>query len=71
MNCIKENDSLRKKNKTYYNTMKILLYFLKHEKPEQNSRQFNVKNVNRLLKIFELKDYLRLKTENHISTFVF
>ena len=71
MNRIKENDSLRKKSKAYYDTIKILLYFLKHEKFEQNFRQLNVKNVNHLLRIFELKDCLRLKTENHISIFVF
>ena len=34
MNYMRENDSLREKNKTYYNTMKISLYFLKHEKFE-------------------------------------
>ena len=71
MNCIKKNDSLREKSKAYCDMMKISLYLLKHEKFEQNSRQFNVKNVNRLLKIFELKDCLKLKTENHILTFVF
>ena len=70
MDRMGENDSLREKSKAYCGTVKIPLYLLKHEGPEQNPRQLNAKNVNRLLRIFELEGCLRLETENHIPALV-
>ena len=66
-----EKQYLFEKNKAFCEIYRISLCKLIHEKFDINSRQLNVKNVNRLQKVFELKNCLRLNSNNYVYALIF
>ncbi len=60
----------REKGSAYCGSVKVPLHSLKHEEPEQSSRQLDMKNVNRLINIFKLEGCQRLEADNYVPTLV-
>ena len=72
MDCISdiEKQYLLEKNKAFCGAFRIPLCKLRHEEPDINPRQLDVKNVKRLQKIFELEGCLRLEPDNYIPALI-
>ncbi len=61
----------REKSQTFRESFKIFLDKLQHEKHRDNMRQFNKKNVSRLMNVFRAEDCLRRDIEHHMLTLIF
>lgn len=61
----------REKSQTFRESFKISLDKLQHEKHRDNVRQFNEKNVSRLMNVFRAENCLRRDIEHYMSTLIF
>lgn len=61
---------VQEKTKAYCGSIKVPLHLLKHEGAERNPRQFDFKNVQRLITVFKLEGCLRLDPDNHVPVLI-
>lgn len=65
-----EKKYLLERNKALCGIFRIPLCKLKHEGPDVNPRQLDLKNVQRLLNIFELEGCLRMEPDNYVPALI-
>lgn len=58
------------RSKAYGGSITYPIHRLRHESASDNPRQLDLKNVGRLVKVFELEGCHRLKVENHIPALI-
>lgn len=59
------------KNQAFYDFVKLWIRQFRLEDSIINSRQYDSKNVSRLIRIFELENCLRFHSKHHVSIIVF
>ena len=60
----------REKSRSFYGSFKIPLEKLRHENLPENPRQFDEKNVERLVNVFKKEGCQRREAENHVPALI-